>query len=129
MGNSIREFLIGIKARFTEVLVEGNGSDYAIALIVVLVGIGAFGLGRLSIAWGEGTPISMHMATMTAAPAPLPLGGQVVASRTGKYYYYPWCGGAKTISQSNIIWFSSEAKAEAAGFSPASNCKGLASTK
>jgi hypothetical protein len=129
VGNSIRAFLIGIKARFTEMFVEGNGADIAIALIVLLVGVGAFGLGRLSVAWGEGGPISMHMAAMIAAPMPLPLGGQVVASKTGKYYYYPWCGGAKTISQSNIIWFSSDTKAEAAGYAPASNCRGLTVTK
>ncbi len=129
MVQSIREFLIGIKARFTDFMIEGGGGDLMIAIVVILVGIGAFGLGRLSVAMGEGLPLSMHMAAVTAAPAPLPLGGQVVASRTGKYYYYPWCGGAKTISQGNVIWFSSEAKAQAAGFSPASNCKGLAPTK
>lgn len=125
MGHSIREFLIGIKARFSGFLVDGGGGDLLIAFLVILVGIGSFGLGRLSVARGEGSPISMHMVATTPAPTPLPLGGQIVASRTGAKYYYPWCGGAKTISPANLVWFSSEAKAKAAGYSPASNCKGL----
>ena len=125
MGHSIREFLIGIKARLGDFLIDGGAGDLMLAVLVILVGIGSFGLGRLSVAWGEGLPISMHMVATTTAPAPLPLGGQIVASRTGKSYYYPWCGGAKTIAPSNVIWFSSEAKAQAAGYIPATNCKGL----
>jgi hypothetical protein len=108
---------------------DGGGGDLLIVFVVILVGVGSFGLGRLSVATGEGTPISMHMAATTVAPPPLPVGGQVVASRNGSKYYYPWCGGAKTISPANLVWFTSEAKAQSAGYTPASNCKGLIPAK
>ena len=58
-------------------------------------------------------------------PEPLPKGGQVTASRYGKKYYAPWCGGANRISPRNKIWFKDENTAKQAGYTPAGNCKGL----
>lgn len=58
-------------------------------------------------------------------PAILPVGGQVVASKTGKAYYLPWCGGVKRIKDENKVWFDSAQAAQAAGYIPAKNCKGL----
>jgi cell division septation protein DedD len=52
-------------------------------------------------------------------------GGEYVASKTGTKYYLPWCGTAKRIKEENKVWFSSKAEAEAAGYEPAKNCKGL----
>lgn len=52
-------------------------------------------------------------------------GGQYVASKTGTKYYLPWCGSANRIKEENKVWFSSKAEAEAAGYEPAKNCKGL----
>jgi hypothetical protein len=49
----------------------------------------------------------------------------VVASKNGTKYHYPWCTGAKQISEKNLIKFSSIAEARAKGYTPASNCKGL----
>lgn len=57
-----------------------------------------------------------------------PLGetsGMVVASKSGTRYHLPSCPGAKSISKKNKITFSSIAEAEAAGYKPALNCKGL----
>jgi len=51
--------------------------------------------------------------------------GQVVASKNGTKYHYPWCAGAKQISEKNKITFDSIEKARAAGYTPATNCKGL----
>lgn len=49
----------------------------------------------------------------------------VVASKNGTKYHYPWCAGAKQISDKNKITFNSIAEARASGYTPASNCKGL----
>ena len=55
-----------------------------------------------------------------------PKGGEeVVASKSGTKYHYPWCPGAKQISEKNKISFSSIEEARAKGYTPASNCKGL----
>lgn len=59
-----------------------------------------------------------------SAPAPAS-GGQYVASKSGTKYYLPWCGTAKRIKDGNKVWFASKAEAEAAGYEPAKNCKGL----
>ncbi|MSU56037.1 MAG: hypothetical protein EXS51_01885 [Candidatus Taylorbacteria bacterium] len=52
-------------------------------------------------------------------------GGQYVASKGGTKYYFPWCGSAARISEANKIWFNSVEEARKAGYTPASNCKGL----
>jgi hypothetical protein len=48
--------------------------------------------------------------------------GKIVASRKGKRWHYSWCPGAESISTKNKRWFQSEAAAEAAGYTKASNC-------
>lgn len=48
-----------------------------------------------------------------------------VASKSGTKYYYPWCSGVARIKEENKIWFASADEANKAGYSPASNCKGL----
>jgi len=103
---------------------QGLG-EWGIFAIVVLVGLISFGLGRLSALEGVRPPVSVSMASPMATPAPVAPGGFVVAARSGSAYYYPWCGGAQNIGESNKVWFKSEKEAEAAGYAPAKNCKGL----
>lgn len=67
------------------------------------------------------TPQS-HTAEQSSAPA---AGGAYVASKTGTKYYLPWCGTAGRIKEENKVWFVTKAEAEAAGYEPAKNCKGL----
>lgn len=124
MANSIRELLIQIKAKISGFLDSETAADVAIILVILLVGAGSFGLGRLSIEEKKGEVV-LRQAETTANPEPMPIGGQLVASRYGSKYYYPWCGGAKTIKDSNLIWFDNEEKARASGYTPAANCKGL----
>lgn len=57
-------------------------------------------------------------------PAPAS-GGAYVASKSGTKYYLPWCGTAKRINEENKVWFATKAEAEAAGYEPAKNCKGI----
>lgn len=51
--------------------------------------------------------------------------GEVVASKSGSKYHFPWCSGAKSIKSENLITFSSIEEARKAGYEPAKNCKGL----
>ncbi len=48
-----------------------------------------------------------------------------VASKNGQVYHLPHCSGAKNISEANKITFTSKEEAEAAGYRPAANCKGI----
>ncbi len=118
------------------------------AVLLILVAVASFGLGRQSVI--EGEPIKTvenkgaivlsqpTVATPTLAPTPLPVtasggtetedpvsDGEVVASKSGTKYHLPTCSGAKTIKPENLITFASRAEAEAAGYTPAANCKGL----
>ncbi len=48
-----------------------------------------------------------------------------VGSKNGTKYHLPTCSGAKNIKEENRIWFGSREEAEAKGYQPASNCKGI----
>jgi Metal binding domain of Ada len=51
--------------------------------------------------------------------------GAYVGSKTGKIYYFPWCGTVNRIKDANLVWFQNRAVAEAKGYKPSSNCHGL----
>ncbi|MBI2048583.1 MAG: hypothetical protein HYT30_01515 [Parcubacteria group bacterium] len=96
-------------------------NDFAMPLLVIFVGVGSFGLGRLSAQEAQKQPTAVSQV----AAAVMPQGGTVIASKTGKKYHFPWCAGTQQISEKNKITFASEEKARAAGYLPAGNCKGL----
>lgn len=114
-----------------------KGKDVALVLIVMLTGALSFGLGRLS----AGPEHSAAAALYTVAPpetgttaqgiaAEEPVSavaeqGAYVASKNGSVYHLPWCSGAKRIRDENKVWFDTKTEAEAAGYRPAANCKGL----
>lgn len=124
---------------------QGISDDLFLGLILILVACGSFGLGRLSKIEGSKTPIHIEngvefpesgldsgnegsIKTMGASvfeSTPSQESGQLVGSKSGTKYHYPWCSGAKSISPANLIHFASKADAEAKGYTPASNCKGL----
>ena len=109
--------------------------------IIILVGFSSFGLGRLSaiedsrqpirIEYPEGSPEAVSVSpavknsSQFASVVSSQSSGTVVASKNGTKYHLPWCSGAQRISEANKITFSSKAEAEKAGYTPASNCKGL----
>ncbi|PIT91510.1 hypothetical protein COU17_00030 [Candidatus Kaiserbacteria bacterium CG10_big_fil_rev_8_21_14_0_10_49_17] len=103
-------------------------------LAIILVGTAGFGLGRLSVLETATEPVWIEypegysgedILSASAARAPEIAGGEVVASKNGSKYHYPWCSGAKRIAEKNLITFSSITEARAAGYEPAANCKGL----
>ena len=116
------------------------------ALLIIFVGFASFGLGRLSRLEEARTPIQIEQApaagTVSAVSSVSPLfsrgadtnggrastpspGGEIVASRGGNKYHFPWCSGAVRIAEGNKIWFDSVEEAQKAGYAPAANCKGL----
>jgi hypothetical protein len=115
--------------------------DLVLAIIVILTALIGFGLGRLSKLRENKTPITIeNLGASVNKVEPWGIGaedtkgkgstlnntsGVVVASKNGAKYHYPWCSGAQSIKEENKIWFSSEEKAREAGYTPASNCKGL----
>lgn len=106
-------------------LSDGLLAEWGTAALVAVACLGAFGLGRLSSLVEARPLVELRHAPEVAAPAALNLGGQLVASKYGSYYYYPWCSGAAKIAPANQRWFRDASSAEAAGYRPAKNCKGL----
>lgn len=94
---------------------KGSLGQLAMPAIVILVGLAAFGLGRLSAAGGTPT------GTGQGAPA----AHSYVGSKRGSVYYSSSCKGAQAIADTNKVWFGSAAEAQAAGYQPAANCLGL----
>lgn len=114
------------------IFLKGDGF---VVVLIVLVGFASFGLGRLSVRDEQAEPISIEYfseRTQTASAvssddtaSDTGVSGEVVASKTGSKYHYPWCGGASQIKEENKIWFASIEEARKAGYTPAANCKGL----
>jgi hypothetical protein len=99
-------------------------SDLAVPLLVILVGFGSFGLGRLSALETQKHPISVTQTASVGAMVS-ESEGMVVGSKTGTKYHFPWCSGAMRMKEENKVWFESVEKARQAGYLPAGNCKGL----
>ena len=113
-------------------IVEKYGRDVMMVAILVLVSISSFALGRISVAPAPDKVrlLEANLIHTTHARAELPIsdlkaGGEVVASKRGAMYYLPFCKAALRISDANKIYFESEEKARAAGYTPAQNCAGM----
>lgn len=123
---------------FKEKIEKFLGSIYWNIAVIIFIAIIFFSLGRLWKVEGERQPVkvlggsnavSNNIAGDLAQTASTVNAGNsdsiVVASKNGTKYHYPWCAGAKQISAKNLITFNSIEDARAAGYTPASNCKGL----
>ena len=118
--------------------VEKNKSDLFTASAIFLVGLGGFGLGRLSAIWPAKAPLQISGAGAKIVSPQSPdrsppmlkketraTVGQYVASKSGSAYHFPWCPGAAKITEKNKIWFATKEEAVAKGYKPAGNCPGL----
>lgn len=121
--------------------------DVFVFLVVVLVALGAFSIGRSSVLGvkraGELKILDVPLeATITSnsvvngilgttakgsdvASAALVGSGKYVGAKSGKTYYFPWCSGVKRIKESNKVWFSTKEEAEVAGYKPSASCPGI----
>lgn len=109
-------------------------SRYFIPIVIVLIAITSFSLGRISGLQDKRPPVRIisesggevkGAATVVPTTPETITTGAVVASKNGTKYHYPWCAGAKQISTKNLITFNSIEEARAKGYTPAANCKGL----
>ena len=103
---------------------------YFMAILILLIGVISFGLGRLSVTDGvavvgsapalqELTPSEANNSFKNNASFP------VVASKSGSKYHLLDCPGALQMNPENRIEFSSAEEARAAGYAPAGNCPGI----
>lgn len=69
--------------------------------------------------------VSKPAQPSTVAVPALPQSTEVIGSKSGKKYYFPWCGTVKRIKPENQVHFANVDDARKAGFNPGGNCKGL----
>lgn len=141
MAGSIKEFWEKIKARGGGIL---SDRELFSAVLIIVVGVASFGLGRLSV---EERVDNMSQGATPAFTRTMPLNSPgasqntssqavreetasstekgYVASKNSTKYHLPWCSGAARIAEENKVWFATKEEAEAAGYTPAANCKGI----
>ena len=120
MRDSIKEIVRKIKHLYMHIPFE-----VLYAIIIVLVGLSAFGLGYIDALQMQKQSITVTQDKSMLRYPKMQIQGKVVASKRGKKYHYPWCPGALKMSEKNKRWFKSEQAARNAGYTPARNCKGL----
>jgi hypothetical protein len=131
-----------IKSTIKNCLESEKGKDILIVIIVILVGLGSFELGRLSkengssgikilpAQAGEHSSQNSGQDTNLAPPdnsAPattvsVSTGKNFFASSRGSKYYSLGCSGGKTIKQENRVYFATGEEAQAAGYTLSSSC-------
>lgn len=135
----MKDTITALKERVKRGLVALARADVLIFLIIALVGVAGFGLGRLSALEKGRTPVEILSSQGGVSAASVgefggkngeetvaqTSGGLLVGSKNSNKYHFPWCPGAQRISEANKVWFSSKEEAAKAGYTPASNCKGL----
>ncbi|NCN11719.1 hypothetical protein GW937_00170 [Candidatus Kaiserbacteria bacterium] len=111
------------------------------AILLVLVAVVSFGLGRQSattpvpilpndtanqLELGSGVILTQVPLQTAVVPSTSPeTVTSIVASRSGTKYHLLSCPGAVQIKEENKIYFTSIEAAKAAGYLPASNCPDL----
>ena len=112
-------------------------------ILIVIVACLFFVLGRLSVDKPQENEVKIgYIATnsqvatslgsdlylktgSTTKESSVPTDGPVIGKKSGKKYYFPWCGTVKRIKPENQIHFNSIQEARKSGFLPGGNCKGL----
>lgn len=110
--------------------------DSILALILILAMSVSFLLGRLSNNSKNAIIIegSEYVSDAKVQPSALTIEnaenkskelgtGSIVASSRGSKYYFVWCSGAKTLSETNKVYFESEESAQSAGYTLSTTCK------
>ncbi len=127
--------------KIKQFLESEKGKDILIVLIVILVGLASFGLGRLSKDTNNGIKIEqLGGGSVTNQGKGLlndQLGSNVIsaqnspntsekvffASSRGSKYYGVSCSAGKNIKVENRIYFNSASEAEGKGYTLASSCQ------
>ena len=128
-----------IKLMITNWVESEKGKDILIVIIVILVGLGSFELGRLSnerttsgvkIEYPDQNSGPDNTQGASAAPsqnqdslAVQTTGKSFFASSKGSKYYTIGCSAGKTIKQENRVYFATGEEAEAAGYTLSGSCQ------
>ncbi len=115
-----------------------QGKDIMVVLIIILVGLGSFELGRMS---KESPQSGIRVQAPTTGKAQAastglvansnkkvlaatnPEGKTFFASNRGTKYYPVDCSAGQTIKQENRIYFTTKEEAERAGYELSSSCQ------
>lgn len=127
MLNKIKALVVKSKGKIQAL----ERSDFLLIIVIVLISITAFGLGRISATRDYKTPIEIQefpfpFISSQEKTENQNIGGQasntVKASINGTKYYYSWCSGLSRIKPENIIEFTSSEEAKLAGYELAAGC-------
>lgn len=109
-----------------------KGKDILIVIIVIMVGLGSFELGRLSKETTSGGLKIEYPDQNTNQPAnvvsAIPDVGRPTSDKTffassrGSKYYTTSCSAGKTIKQENRVYFTTGEEAQRAGYTLSSSC-------
>ncbi len=112
--------------------IESNtGKDILTVLIIIMVGLGSFGLGRLSknppkeplkVIY-EGEELNIPKPVSNVVETTKNSSGGYFGSKQGTKYYPLGCSAGKTIKQENRVYFDTAEDAEKTGYSLSTSCK------
>lgn len=115
-----------------------KGEDILVVIIVILVGLGSFELGRLSKEGSssgikieytnqngtqEANVVSAISSSIKISAAENSAGKNFFASNRGTKYYSLGCSAGKTIVQKNRVYFATREEAEKAGYELSNSCR------
>lgn len=117
--------------KINQFLDSETGKDVLVIIIVILVGLGSFGLGRLSKkAQNEGLWVeyadegaNVINSINNTQDGENKTSSAFFASSKGTKYYSVSCSAGKTIKQENRVYFNTREEAEGAGYELSSACR------
>jgi hypothetical protein len=130
-----------IKPAIKTYIESDKGKDILVIVIIILVGLGSFELGRLSKNTASELKIeypsqeASAVGSVDQSSSNLPINSNILqkseklitgnffASSRGTKYYSLSCSAGKTIKQENRIYFETSGEAEKAGYTLSSSCK------
>jgi hypothetical protein len=104
---------------------------YFYSLLLVLIAVVSFGLGRMSMIEPSAAQQASVILTKQPVGTTTAVGVdnvspakqmQLVGSKNGSKYHAMWCPGAAQIKESNKVFFASPQEAQAKGYIQAANC-------
>ncbi len=127
-----------IKSKITNWVESEQGKNILIVIVVILVGLGSFELGRLSkendssgikieypakSLMQEANALSNMIPVKKVSASTNSIGKNFFASSKGTKYYSLGCSGGRTIKQENRVYFTTKEEAEGAGYELSSSCR------
>jgi hypothetical protein len=109
-----------------EVVEKSPIKPYFLAIVIILVSLLSFGLGRITATQRDGVKINfdknlVENTAFVGSTLSNVTTDKISASVNGTRYYYSHC--KSTVSEKNKIYFDTIAEAEASGYTLAQSCK------